>query len=118
MGRRVFVKLIGGSRKAIRGKRGLTVLPDISLGQALGLSLPTSGILIPCPSEHLRFLQDEPRYATLLRQVVGAKTIVIVTDAAAATKVQTLLAVPAERLIPVQGNLYERIEEIVQVLQS
>jgi hypothetical protein len=55
------VKLVSLARQTITGTQGLTLLPDLTLEQALPLAKKAIGVIIPCGPLGAKQLENDPR---------------------------------------------------------
>lgn len=63
-GRRVY--LVGVSGRRNRGQYGMSLEPDMGLGEGLGLASRAGLMIVPCDPEVLQRLRDDPRIDDLL----------------------------------------------------
>lgn len=76
----IRVKLVGLNSRQIAGQHGLALLPDWTLGQALGLADQVRCIIVPAPLAALEQFSYDPRLAELL-QVAASNRALLVVDA-------------------------------------
>lgn len=55
------VKVVSVSRQQTPGAHGLTLVPDLTLTQAIPLARQTSCVIIPCELRVLQHLKNDPR---------------------------------------------------------
>lgn len=70
------VKVVGLSQRRIRGVHGLTLVPDLTLEEALPLAPQTTCLIIPCQAACLNRLASDPRLADFIRQANQATFVV------------------------------------------
>jgi hypothetical protein len=63
------VKVVGLSPPPIKGERGLALVPDMTLSQALETDAHTICVIIPCESQYLKHLKNDPRINQFFEQV-------------------------------------------------
>ncbi len=56
------VKVVGLSHRRSSGTHGLTLLPDLTLDQAIPLANNATCLVIPCASQGAKQLRDDPRW--------------------------------------------------------
>ena len=71
------VKLVGLKHQHIAGQHGLTLVPDLSLGQALQAGKQTPCIIVPAPLAALQQFSYDPRLAELLQLAAENEAIFI-----------------------------------------
>lgn len=74
----VRVKTVGLNMQQTMGRHGLTLLPDLTLDQALSLAQQTSCVIVPGTIGHLQQFGYDPRLAELLQRTAAAKSIFVV----------------------------------------
>jgi hypothetical protein len=62
------VKLVSLARKTITGLYGLTLLPDLTLEQALPMASQAISIIIPSGSQGVKQLENDPRLAGFFKK--------------------------------------------------
>ena len=62
------VKLVSLSRKSITGLYGLTLLPDLTLEQALPMASQAIAIIIPSGSQGAKQLENDPRLTGFFKE--------------------------------------------------
>ena len=77
MGKRV--KLVGLKHQHIAGQHGLTLVPDLSLGQALEAGKQTPCIIVPAPLAALQQFSYDPRLAELLQLAADNAALLVAT---------------------------------------
>jgi hypothetical protein len=111
------VKLVARSTRPVRGLRGLTLVPDLTVAQALRMPRPVSGIVLPCTLPHLHFLRDEPRYPYLIQHLSGTHTLVMVTEVAMVPEVRHLLDLAADKIVVIDAHPFEAVTHIMSHLE-
>lgn len=81
-GRRVY--LVGGSGRRNRGRRGVTVAPDLGLDDALKLAGQAGLVIVPCELAVVQRLRGDPRFDELLAQTARAGSRIGVESSARA----------------------------------
>jgi hypothetical protein len=76
----IHVKLVGLKSRQSAGQHGLTLVPDLTLGQALRMGDRIHCIIVPAPLAALQPFSYDPRLAELLRSV-GEKQPSLVVNA-------------------------------------
>jgi len=72
------VKLVGLSQQHIAGQHGLTLVPDLPLGQALGVANRVQCIIVPAPLAALQQFSYDPRLAELVGLATNNHALVVV----------------------------------------
>lgn len=110
------VKLVGLKHQHIAGQYGLTLVPDLSLGQALQAGTQTHCIIVPAPLAALRQFSYDPRLAELL-QLAMANQVLFLTAALSADHypLQTN-SLPASTTL--QLMTYPATEELVAFVKT
>ena len=72
------VKLVGLNSQHIAGQHGLTLVPDLPLGQALRSANRIQCIIIPAPLAALQQFSYDPRLAELLGLAMSNQAVVVV----------------------------------------
>lgn len=67
----VRVKLVGVQGRPVAGQQGLTLLPDLALGQVGKLAAPIACLAIPCAAAYLAALLSDPRVGELWQRALA-----------------------------------------------
>lgn len=86
----IQVKLMGLKSRQSAGQHGLTLVPDITLGQALRLADRIRCIIVPAPLAALQQFSYDPRLAELLGRA-GPNQPLLVMDAYPMPIIQTAI---------------------------
>jgi hypothetical protein len=105
----IRVKLVGLHSRQITGQHGITLVPDITLEQALYRANRTCCIIIPAPLLALQQFSYDPRLAELLRLTAENQALIVV-DAFPTADVQA-----SNRFLPSlhNGLEYPQLEELI-----
>ena len=114
MGRRV--KLVGLKHQQIAGQHGLTLVPDLSLGQALQAGKQTPCIIIPAPLAALQQFSYDPRLAELLQLATENEAVFLVAALPADKSLLQLNALPPFETLRMMT--YPVIEELLSFIQT
>jgi hypothetical protein len=74
----VRVKLVGVTGRRNRGAHGLTLIPDLSLREALPLASHVAAVVIPCAGAQIKSLLDELSMNTFLERMSDYRALLIV----------------------------------------
>jgi len=98
------VQLVGLNRQQIAGQHGLTLVPDLPLGQALVVANSVDCLIIPAPLAALQQFSYDPRLAELLGLVSHNQALAVAgashSHSAVAYRPASLLASLASKLDP------------------
>jgi len=72
------VKLVGLNQQHIAGQHGLTLVPDLPLGQALSVANRIQCIIVPAPLAALQQFSYDPRLAELVGLAAHNQAFVVV----------------------------------------
>ncbi len=93
----IRARLVGLQQGGVRGSSGLTLIPDMTLEQALQLVERVLLVAIPASAGAVELLDNDPRVRELLAQTY-ARQATVVTSIEAAPTVAALLGNPAGEL--------------------
>ncbi|MCP4289824.1 MAG: DJ-1/PfpI family protein [Gammaproteobacteria bacterium] len=99
------VKVVGLSQRRTRGAHGLSLVPDLTLEEALPLANRTACLIIPCPATGLNRLASDPRLADFLHQAQANQATIVVGNG----PIQSDLL----PMIPTQVTRYPGQEDLV-----
>jgi hypothetical protein len=74
------VKVVGIGERRWVGAHGLTLIPDLTLGEALRRAAHTRCVIIPCALAHLSGFLNDPRLHDFLGRASSAQAIFVVGD--------------------------------------
>ncbi len=109
MGRRV--KLVGLNHQHRAGQHGLTLVPDLSLGQALRTAHRVTCVIVPAPLAALQQFSYDPRLAELLGHVETNQALIVAEAHSFDTPLPQLH--PDLRLDTLQLLAYPAVEELL-----
>ena len=111
------VKLVGLNSQHIAGQHGLTLVPDLPLGQALRSANKIQCVIIPAPLAVLQQFSYDPRLAELLGLAMSNQATVVVgalpTDNPSLYPNNPLLHFSSIHLIE-----YPSVEELMPFVQT
>jgi hypothetical protein len=65
------VKIVGLSLRKIKGARGLSLLPDLSLNEALALAERTLCVIVPYPADRCQWFYNDPRLPEFFKRAAA-----------------------------------------------
>jgi hypothetical protein len=71
------VQLVGLNRQQLAGHHGLTLVPDLPLGQALSVASRIQSIIVPAPLATLQQFSYDPRLAELLGRAMDNHALLV-----------------------------------------
>ncbi len=106
----LLVKVVGLAPGQINGARGLALVSDYTLDQALALAPHIISIIIPAVSRWGENFKNDPRLPRLLEQTLQNKATLVIGDWDDTTASHLGLPTPAQN----QLIIYPAIEDLVQ----
>jgi len=110
------VKVVGLSQQPIAGQHGLTLVPDLPLGQALSVANRVNCLIVPAPLAALQQFSYDPRLAELVGLAAKNQALIVV-DAPAGHNLYPFACDP-----PPYSNLNQLVypprEELFPFVQS
>ncbi len=119
-GLRVWV--VGVSGKRLTGAHGLGLMTDLALDQAIALAPAVICLILPCDSERLARLLNDPRLVTLLQAGAAQRTQFLLAgkegDTASAHHLADLFAGLQVGFYPAADTLLPFIQQLIDTLKG
>lgn len=111
------VKLVGLHAQQLGGAHGLSLLPDLTLGQALALAGQAASVIMPCTAGELLPFKIDPRLADFLSRARANNALFVIKESPAADAAELPLP-PSLLYAPASEELFCFVQQLISRLSA